>query len=199
MLKNSCSRRANPNTIQDKFLVGYQGWFTCPGDGEPVHRGHHGWLHWCVHQLFECLPAPHLSLLGLTILSQTADVQLLTYGLTFLLTGPTSSFLRLVSPCQTVRHLVSFLHDTLPPSGAISTGWPSTVLTGCFSSVLRVNAKLKGAQRAQLRILCVYVTRCSAESVLLRSKRVGCGPSCMMWEARRPHGLNTSCGQIGHI
>ncbi|KAJ2912412.1 hypothetical protein MD484_g8005, partial [Candolleomyces efflorescens] len=39
-------RRANPNTIQDKFLVGYQGWFTCPGDGEPVGPGHHGWLHW---------------------------------------------------------------------------------------------------------------------------------------------------------
>ncbi|KAF8627290.1 hypothetical protein AX17_006335 [Amanita inopinata Kibby_2008] len=39
-------RRANPSTIQDKFLVGYQGWFTCAGDGEPVNPGHHGWLHW---------------------------------------------------------------------------------------------------------------------------------------------------------
>ncbi|KAK0440741.1 hypothetical protein EV421DRAFT_1712220, partial [Armillaria borealis] len=38
--------RANPKTIQDKFLVGYQGWFTCGGDGEPVGEGHHGWLHW---------------------------------------------------------------------------------------------------------------------------------------------------------
>ncbi|KAH7884090.1 hypothetical protein F5I97DRAFT_1813288 [Phlebopus sp. FC_14] len=38
--------RANPKTIQDKFLVGYQGWFTCAGDGEPVGPGHHGWLHW---------------------------------------------------------------------------------------------------------------------------------------------------------
>ncbi|KAL5495884.1 hypothetical protein ACEPAI_1348 [Sanghuangporus weigelae] len=39
-------KSANPNTIQDKFLVGYQGWFTCGGDGPPVHKGHHGWLHW---------------------------------------------------------------------------------------------------------------------------------------------------------
>ncbi|KDQ52956.1 hypothetical protein JAAARDRAFT_39673 [Jaapia argillacea MUCL 33604] len=46
-------RRADPSTIQDKFLVGYQGWFTCPGDGEPVGPGHHGWLHWFNY------PVPH--------------------------------------------------------------------------------------------------------------------------------------------
>ena len=28
-------KKADPSTIQDKLLVGYQGWFTCPGDGEP--------------------------------------------------------------------------------------------------------------------------------------------------------------------
>ncbi len=39
-------KRADPSTIQDKFLVGYQGWFTCPGDGPPLDPGHHGWLHW---------------------------------------------------------------------------------------------------------------------------------------------------------
>ncbi|KIY66195.1 hypothetical protein CYLTODRAFT_491661 [Cylindrobasidium torrendii FP15055 ss-10] len=39
-------KRANPKTIHEKFLVGYQGWFTCAGDGEPVGPGHHGWLHW---------------------------------------------------------------------------------------------------------------------------------------------------------
>ncbi|KAN0101251.1 hypothetical protein V8E55_001235 [Tylopilus felleus] len=38
--------RANPNTIQDKVLVGYQGWFTCAGDGPPLDPAHHGWLHW---------------------------------------------------------------------------------------------------------------------------------------------------------
>ncbi|PPQ69203.1 hypothetical protein CVT26_003643 [Gymnopilus dilepis] len=43
---NRILKRANPSTIQDKFLVGYQGWFTCGGDGEPVGPGHHGWLHW---------------------------------------------------------------------------------------------------------------------------------------------------------
>ncbi|KAJ7250161.1 hypothetical protein B0H12DRAFT_1121001 [Mycena haematopus] len=42
-------KRANPGTIQDKFLVGYQGWFTCGGDGPPIGEGHHGWLHW-VHE-----------------------------------------------------------------------------------------------------------------------------------------------------
>ncbi|KAL1710670.1 hypothetical protein EV121DRAFT_251500 [Schizophyllum commune] len=46
-------RRADPGTIKDKFMVGYQGWFTCAGDGEPVHRGHHGWLHWFNY------PIPH--------------------------------------------------------------------------------------------------------------------------------------------
>ncbi|XP_006454960.1 hypothetical protein AGABI2DRAFT_114730 [Agaricus bisporus var. bisporus H97] len=44
-------KRADSSTIQDKFLVGYQGWFTCAGDGDPVGPGrpshrHHGWLHW---------------------------------------------------------------------------------------------------------------------------------------------------------
>ncbi|KAL1746208.1 hypothetical protein HDZ31DRAFT_62466 [Schizophyllum fasciatum] len=34
-------------------MVGYQGWFTCAGDGPPVHRGHHGWLHWFNY------PIPH--------------------------------------------------------------------------------------------------------------------------------------------
>lgn len=46
-------KRATPTTIQNKFLVGYQGWFTCAGDGVPVDPGHHGWLHW-----FDC-PIPH--------------------------------------------------------------------------------------------------------------------------------------------
>lgn len=39
-------KRANPSTIQDKFIVGYNGSFTCPGDGEPFTPGHHGWGHW---------------------------------------------------------------------------------------------------------------------------------------------------------
>ncbi|KAJ6509668.1 hypothetical protein DFH09DRAFT_1374678 [Mycena vulgaris] len=48
-------KRANPGTIQDKFLVGYQGWFTCANDGPPIGEGHHGWLHW----LNQPLPPPH--------------------------------------------------------------------------------------------------------------------------------------------
>ncbi|CCA77856.1 hypothetical protein PIIN_00503 [Serendipita indica DSM 11827] len=46
MESNKVIRRADPSTIQNKVLVGYQGWFTCAGDGPPVHQGHHGWLHW---------------------------------------------------------------------------------------------------------------------------------------------------------
>ncbi|KAF8499017.1 hypothetical protein F5888DRAFT_1686884 [Russula emetica] len=46
-------RRADPTTIKDKFLVGYQGWFYCQGDGEPVGPGHHGWIHWFTY------PVPH--------------------------------------------------------------------------------------------------------------------------------------------
>ncbi|KAI9436136.1 hypothetical protein BJY52DRAFT_1329542 [Lactarius psammicola] len=38
--------RADPTTIKNKFMVGYQGWFYCHDDGEPVGPGHHGWIHW---------------------------------------------------------------------------------------------------------------------------------------------------------
>jgi hypothetical protein len=34
--------RANPNTIQDKFLVGYQGWFTAAD----LEDDNLQWLHW---------------------------------------------------------------------------------------------------------------------------------------------------------
>ncbi|CAL1696791.1 unnamed protein product [Somion occarium] len=44
-------KRADPSTIQDKFLVGYQGWFTCAGDGKPIGPGHHGWLHWFTYPI----------------------------------------------------------------------------------------------------------------------------------------------------
>lgn len=44
-------RRADPSTIQDKFLVGYQGWFTCHGDGQPLDPHHHGWLHWFTYPI----------------------------------------------------------------------------------------------------------------------------------------------------
>ncbi|KAI0802971.1 hypothetical protein BC629DRAFT_1696033 [Irpex lacteus] len=39
-------KKADPSTIHNKFMVGYQGWFTCPGDGKPLDPHHHGWLHW---------------------------------------------------------------------------------------------------------------------------------------------------------
>ncbi|VDB86560.1 unnamed protein product [Peniophora sp. CBMAI 1063] len=49
-------QRADPSTIQNKFLAGYQGWFTCAGDGPPIGNGHHGWIHWMGH------PGAHLNI-----------------------------------------------------------------------------------------------------------------------------------------
>ncbi|QRW05819.1 xylosidase/arabinosidase [Ceratobasidium sp. AG-Ba] len=37
--------RADPNTIRGKFLVGYRGWYTCPGDGPKLVEGD-DWAHW---------------------------------------------------------------------------------------------------------------------------------------------------------
>ncbi|KAJ3777953.1 hypothetical protein FB446DRAFT_61874 [Lentinula raphanica] len=37
-------QRADPTTIQRKFIVGYQGWFTCKGDGADLDG--HDWNHW---------------------------------------------------------------------------------------------------------------------------------------------------------
>ncbi|KAF5338238.1 hypothetical protein D9758_012849 [Tetrapyrgos nigripes] len=51
MEKGGVIKRADPSSIHDKFLVGYQGWFTCAGDGEPIDPGHHGWLHWFNHPI----------------------------------------------------------------------------------------------------------------------------------------------------
>ncbi|CAE6426615.1 unnamed protein product [Rhizoctonia solani] len=39
------ARRADPTTIRGKFLVGYQGWFTCPNDGPSVAQANE-WAHW---------------------------------------------------------------------------------------------------------------------------------------------------------
>jgi hypothetical protein len=38
----SFSQQVDASTIQGKVLVGYQGWFRCPGDGSPENR----WSHW---------------------------------------------------------------------------------------------------------------------------------------------------------
>ena len=32
----------DPSTIIGKVVCGYQGWFTCTGDGSPINR----WTHW---------------------------------------------------------------------------------------------------------------------------------------------------------
>lgn len=37
--------RVDATTLNHKFLLGYQGWFACPGDGSPPDR----WGHWFRH------------------------------------------------------------------------------------------------------------------------------------------------------
>jgi hypothetical protein len=34
---------ADPSTLAHKLIMGYQGWFACPGDGRP---GEERWVHW---------------------------------------------------------------------------------------------------------------------------------------------------------
>ncbi|HMP81961.1 MAG TPA: Ig-like domain-containing protein [Verrucomicrobiota bacterium] len=34
--------QVDPGTMHNKLLMGYQGWFACPGDGSPPNR----WVHW---------------------------------------------------------------------------------------------------------------------------------------------------------
>ena len=38
----SLADAADPSTLNRKMLLGYQGWFACPGDGAAVNR----WVHW---------------------------------------------------------------------------------------------------------------------------------------------------------
>lgn len=40
------AERVDPTTLNRKLLMGYQGWFTCPGDGSPPNR----WVHWFRNQ-----------------------------------------------------------------------------------------------------------------------------------------------------
>src|SRR2546428_12489197 len=35
-------RVVDPGTLAGKLMMGYQGWFACPGDGSPLS----GWLPW---------------------------------------------------------------------------------------------------------------------------------------------------------
>ncbi|KAI0352361.1 hypothetical protein OH77DRAFT_1383710, partial [Trametes cingulata] len=41
-------KRADPSTIHNKFLVGYQGWYACAGDAynDSIQPIYDGWLHW---------------------------------------------------------------------------------------------------------------------------------------------------------
>src|SRR5689334_11376999 len=36
----------DPNSLRGKLMMGYQGWFTCPGDGSSLDK----WQHWFRHQ-----------------------------------------------------------------------------------------------------------------------------------------------------
>ncbi|HWH69939.1 MAG TPA: Ig-like domain-containing protein, partial [Candidatus Sulfotelmatobacter sp.] len=37
----------DPSTLTGKMLLGYQGWFACPGDGSPMNK----WVHWFDSQI----------------------------------------------------------------------------------------------------------------------------------------------------
>jgi hypothetical protein len=41
-LPDAGARVVDPTTLTGKLMMGYQGWFLCPGDGAPPNR----WVHW---------------------------------------------------------------------------------------------------------------------------------------------------------
>ncbi len=45
--------RVDSESLTGKLIMGYQGWFACPGDADG-----HGWIHWFDHSkpLFDLLP-----------------------------------------------------------------------------------------------------------------------------------------------
>ena len=45
-LQIHAERPVDPTTMHHKLLMGYQGWFACPGDGSPPNR----WVHWFRNQ-----------------------------------------------------------------------------------------------------------------------------------------------------
>ena len=45
-LQVHAERPIDPATMNGKLLMGYQGWFACPGDGSPPNR----WVHWFRNQ-----------------------------------------------------------------------------------------------------------------------------------------------------
>ena len=45
-LQVHAERAVDPGTMNGKLLMGYQGWFACPGDGSPPNR----WVHWFRNQ-----------------------------------------------------------------------------------------------------------------------------------------------------
>ncbi|KAJ3564716.1 hypothetical protein NP233_g8116 [Leucocoprinus birnbaumii] len=100
-------RRSDPSTIQDKFLVGYQGWFTCGGDGEPVG------------------PAKDITVgyTGSTTQYLTADDPTPTYGPTSLRTLHRSSTQHQVSKPAQANRPFSFPHETPKPYKGAHFHW----------------------------------------------------------------------------
>lgn len=35
----------DPSTLTGKLMMGYQGWFSCPGDGTNMYNGYYHWIH----------------------------------------------------------------------------------------------------------------------------------------------------------
>ena len=135
-------KKADPSTIQDKLLVGYQGWFTCTGDGEPgeslfrFFRSPAFPLH---RQRLFCSHTPEFSLhcprpvlcelhnvrhdqqleevimdgfTGSTTPSQTADVLIRTSGQMCRNTAPRNYTKRQGSELRVARNVIYFLQGT---------------------------------------------------------------------------------------
>ncbi|OQX26420.1 MAG: hypothetical protein BWK80_10590, partial [Desulfobacteraceae bacterium IS3] len=43
---NTVANMIDPTTMYGKFIAGYQGWFSCPGDGSKISNTWGHWFHW---------------------------------------------------------------------------------------------------------------------------------------------------------
>jgi hypothetical protein len=65
----------DPSTLRGKMLMGYQGWFACPGDGSPMNK----WVHWFANQT---PTSPNLTVDFWPDVSELDPDELFTTGLT---------------------------------------------------------------------------------------------------------------------
>ncbi len=89
---DAAGRVIDPTTASHKLLMGYQGWFFCPGDGSPID----GWVHWFRGDL-----TPTVDLWP--DVSELAASELCATGLTTPLGGPAPVY-SANNPATVARH-----------------------------------------------------------------------------------------------